>query len=138
MLHGTEGTLFIDRAGYEITPQMASHREEGAQSWREAFDDLSGIGMYYTAKSEAERGTTSLQHLPHVRNFLECMRTRERPAGDIETGHRSTATCLIGNIAYRTGEKLKWDRKAERFTNSEEANALLTRSYRPPWRLAGL
>jgi hypothetical protein len=72
-----------------------------------------------------------------VRNFLDAMKSRKRPVGDIEIGHKSTAPCLIGNIALRTGMKLKWDGAAERFTNSDEANALLTRQYRAPWKLAG-
>jgi len=58
--------------------------------------------------------------------------------GDIETGHRSTATCLIGNIALRTGEKLQWDGAKEQFTNSTKANAMLRREYRQPWSLPGL
>lgn len=138
MLQGTRGTLFVDRAGYEIIPQMAAQREKEAQSFREAFDDLQGLGFYYTAETAAERSTTSLQHMPHVRNFLDCVKSRQKPAGDIEIGHRSTAACLIGNIALRTGMKLHWDGQAERFTNSEEANRLLTREYRAPWRLPGL
>ena len=73
-----------------------------------------------------------------MRNFLDCVKSRQQPAGDIEIGHRSTAVCLIGNIALRTGRKLLWDREAERFTNSDEANALLTRRYRPPWHLPGM
>lgn len=138
MLQGTKGTLFIDRAGYQITPQMREHTEEFSQNYREAFDDLAGLGLYYTSEADAERGTTSLQHRPHVRDFLDCVKSRKRPAGDIEIGHRSTAVCLIGNIALRTGRKLLWDREAERFTNSDEANALLTRRYRPPWHLPGM
>ena len=91
-----------------------------------------------TAETMGERGATSIQHQPHVRNFLECMKTRQRPAGDIEIGHKSTVACLIGNIALRTGTKLKWDGTAERFTNSEEANQMLTRRYRAPWQLPGM
>jgi predicted dehydrogenase len=138
MLQGDKGTLFVDRAGYEIIPQMYEHREAESQTWREAFDDLSGLGVYYASESIAERGTSSLQHAPHVRNFLDCIKTRERPAGDIEIGHYSTATCLIGNIAYRTGQKLRWDRETEQFANSADANRLLTRKYRVPWSLPGL
>ena len=41
----------------------------------------------------------------------------------------------LGNIALRTGEKLKWDAAAERITNHPEANALLTKEYRKPWAL---
>ncbi len=138
LLQGTKGTLFIDRAGYEITPQMEMHAEKQTAGSSAAYDDLLGYGQFYTALTAAERGATSFQHLPHVRNFLDCVKSRQRPAGDIETGHRSTATCLIGNIALRTGEKLRWDAAAERFTNSEKANAMLRRDYRAPWRLAGL
>lgn len=138
LLHGTKGTLFIDRAGYEMVPQMEAHSEKQSAGSSAAYDDLLGYGQFYTALGTAERGATSFQHMPHVRNFLDCMKTRERPAGDIEIGHRSTATCLIGNIALRTGEKLKWDGAAERFTNSEQANRMLRRDYRAPWRLKGL
>jgi predicted dehydrogenase len=137
MFQGTKGTLFVDRAGYEITPQMSMHREKVSQTDREAYDDLQGAGLYFTAETAAERGATSIQHIPHVRNFLDCLKSRQRPAGDVETGHKSTAPCLIGNIALRTGQKLLWDGAAERFTNSEEANRMLLRPYRPPWRLPG-
>jgi hypothetical protein len=76
--------------------------------------------------------------MPHVRNFLDSMKTRALPAGDIEIGHRSTAVCHLGNITYRTGQKILWDAKSEKITNSREANELLTRKYRAPWRLAGM
>jgi len=135
MLQGTKGTLFIDRAGYEITPQMNMHREAVSQTDREAYDDLQGAGLYFTTDTAAERGATSVQHMPHVRNFLDCLKSRQRPIGDVEIGHKSTAPCLIGNIALRTGLKLEWDGKAERFTNSEEANRMLLRPYRAPWKL---
>lgn len=138
LLQGTKGTLFIDRAGYQIIPQMEGHAEKVTAGSRDAYDDLVGFGQFYTGLTTPERGATSFQHQPHVRNFLDCLRSRERPVGDIETGHRSTATCLIGNIALRTGEKLQWDAAAEKFTNSEKANALLRREYRQPWTLPGL
>jgi predicted dehydrogenase len=138
MLQGTKGTLFVDRAGYQITPQMANHRDANAAGSMSAFDDLTGVGFYYTSDGVAERGTTSVQHMPHVRNFLDCVKSRKLPMADIETGHRSTAPCLIANIAYQTGQKLKWDGKAERFTNSAEANAKLTKTYRAPWSLPGM
>jgi predicted dehydrogenase len=130
MLQGTKGTLFIDRAGYEITPQMRMNREAVSQTDREAYDDLLGAGLYFTSEGAAEKGATSMQHVPHVRNFLDCVKSREKPAGDIEIGHKSTAPCLIGNIALRTGQKLLWYGKPERFTNSEEANRMLFRPYR--------
>ncbi len=138
LLQGTKGTLFVDRAGYEIIPQMAAHAEKVTAGSRDAYDDLVGFGQFYTGLTTPERGATSFQHQPHVRNFLDCVKTREKPVGDIETGHRSTATCLIGNIALRTGEKLQWDGVTEQFTNSARANEMLRREYRRPWALPGL
>lgn len=138
LLQGTKGTLFIDRAGYEIIPQMEAHSEKVTAGSRDAYDDLVGFGQFYTGLTAPEKGATSFQHQPHIRNFLDCLKTREKPVGDIETGHRSTATCLIGNIALRTGEKLQWDGSKEQFTNSTRANAMLRREYRQPWALTGL
>jgi hypothetical protein len=54
-----------------------------------------------------------------------------------ETSHQATNIGHLGNIALRTGEKLHWDATAERFTNSEAANALLVRRPREPWDLLG-
>jgi predicted dehydrogenase len=138
MMQGSKGTLFIDRAGYQITPQMSMHVEKASAGSREAYDDLVGFGNYFVGDTSGERGATSMQHLPHVRNFLDSMKTRQHPIGDIEIGHKSTAPCLIGNIALRTGLKLRWDGKAETFTNSSEANLMLRRRYRAPWQLPGL
>jgi predicted dehydrogenase len=139
LLHGSKGTLFIDRAGYEIVPQMEMRAEKVSQGFREAFDDLTGSGQYFTALTAAERGATSLQHMPHVRNFLDCVKSREKPVGDVEVGHRSTVPCLLGNIALRTGLKLQWDAEREQFRNgTAEAAAMLRREYRKPWSLAGL
>ena len=117
---------------------MTGHADKDSAGSREAYDDLIGYGTYYTSGGVAESSSGSMQHAPHVRNFLDAMKTRQRPAGDIEIGHKSTAPCLIGNIALRTGMKLRWDARSERFTNSAEANAMLTRQYRAPWRLAGM
>ncbi len=136
--HGTRGTLFIDRNGYEVTPQMTQRKEPGGIAFRAAFDDLAGVSMYYELDGIAARGTTSVQHLPHVQNFVKCMKTRERPTADIEIGHRTTTACHLGNIAYHVRRSLRWDAEQERFLNDNEANAWLTRNYRAPWKLNGL
>ncbi|HKE21017.1 MAG TPA: Gfo/Idh/MocA family oxidoreductase [Bryobacteraceae bacterium] len=136
--HGTRGTLFIDRNGYDISPEMQQHSEPGGIGSRSAFDDLAGVSIYYTIDGPAGRGTTSEQHLPHVSDFLRCVKTREKPIADIEAGHRSTTACHLGNVAYRLGRKLKWNAPAEEVVGDDEANRLLTRAYRSPWKLPGL
>ncbi len=71
----------------------------------------------------------------HARNFLDCVRSRERCHCDIEIGHRDTSAALIGNIAHKTRSYLEWDAKRERFTNSEAANKYLMYKYREPYQL---
>lgn len=71
----------------------------------------------------------------HHRNFIDCIKSRGRTAAPAEIGHRSTSVCHLGNIAMRLGRKLHWDPAAERFTDSNEANQMLTRPMRSPWRL---
>jgi hypothetical protein len=72
----------------------------------------------------------------HVRNFLDCIKSRTDPAAPVEIGHRSASLCHLGNIAIRLKAKLKWDPKAERFVGdkSDSANAMLNRESHEAWK----
>lgn len=75
---------------------------------------------------------------PHIENWLECIKTREKCTADIEYGQRSSTICYLVNIARdvgRVGEVLKWDPEAERFTNCDEGNAMLARPRREGYEL---
>ncbi len=71
----------------------------------------------------------------HYRNWLEAVRDRKDPICPVEVGHRSNSLCIITDIAMRTGRKLRWDPKAERFENDSEADGLLDYAHRAPWTL---
>jgi Oxidoreductase family, C-terminal alpha/beta domain len=71
----------------------------------------------------------------HVRNFLDCVRSREKCHCDLETGHRSTSFAHLANLALATRSRLEWDAKHERVTNNDHANQLLDYEYRAPWKL---
>ncbi|PYJ56401.1 MAG: hypothetical protein DME24_22345 [Verrucomicrobia bacterium] len=71
----------------------------------------------------------------HVKNFIECVRSRKKPAADVEIGHRSTIVAHLGNIAYRTGHKIRWDAAKEEIVDDPEAAKLLARQRRKPWAL---
>jgi len=72
----------------------------------------------------------------HYANFLECVRSRRRPNGDVEEGHFSTVLCHLGNISLRVGgRRLEYDGAKEAFVGDEQANALLKRAGRAPWRI---
>jgi predicted dehydrogenase len=71
----------------------------------------------------------------HMENFFDCVRSREAPICDVETGHRSASMCHLGAISLRTGRKLNWDGVAEKFVGefAAEANTYLARELRKPY-----
>jgi len=71
----------------------------------------------------------------HKQDFLDCIKLRTDPITHVEIGHRSASICHLGNIAMLTGRKLRWDPDEEGFVNDSEANRMLSRSMRSPWRL---
>jgi predicted dehydrogenase len=70
----------------------------------------------------------------HVQNFLDCMRSREKPVCDVEIGHRSATVCHLGNIVARLGRSIRWDPDHERIVGDDEAQAMTDKDYRLPWR----
>jgi predicted dehydrogenase len=106
---GSQATLYLDREGYRAIPE--------------------GKGG-----AETQVSSTSSGNANHWANFLECVRTRQRPASDIEKCFRSTATCLLGNVALRSRERLDWDDR-ELSVAQGAARGYLTREYRAPWKL---
>lgn len=73
--------------------------------------------------------------LDHHQNWLNCIRTRERPAADVAIGCRSTTVAHLGCIAHWTGRPQTWDPAKEEFQNDDEANRLRRRAMRSPWRV---
>lgn len=71
----------------------------------------------------------------HPDNFLDCVRTRNRPACDADVGYRSISVCHLGNIAYWLERPLRWDPAAERFVNDRQADSMLQRAMRSPWSI---
>jgi len=71
----------------------------------------------------------------HVRNFLDCVKTREEPIEPVEVGHRTATLCHLGNIALQLNRTLKCDPDQERFPDDDEANRMLSRPPREPWRV---
>lgn len=71
----------------------------------------------------------------HVGNFLDSVRTRREPVAPVEVGHRGATVCHLGVITVRLDKKrvLQWDPARERFTNDDDANAMLSRPARDPW-----
>ena len=71
----------------------------------------------------------------HEEDFINCIRTRQKPIMTIEAGHAVAALCILGNISYILGRKLQWDGAQERVMGDEEANRMLSRPNRSPWHI---
>jgi predicted dehydrogenase len=81
---GTDGRLWISRSRFEFTPA-----EKGAQT------------TVVKAQNQLDQA--------HVDNFIDCMRSRKRPNGDVYIGHRSAQASHLANIAYVQKRRIKFD-----------------------------
>lgn len=126
-LRGTKGTLNADENGYKITPVRAGQ----FQDWKQA-----GTAEEQSSKTQMlADGSSGDSTASVVRNFIDCVKSRNTPFCPLEEGHRSTSFAHLANIAIATGQRLMWDGEKELFTNSEKANQMLHYEYRKPWIL---
>lgn len=109
--NGTEGKLEVSRSFLTTDPEKI-------------IDEVVGDDKIKLYKSEN-----------HYQNWIDCIKSREKPVCDVETGHRSASVCNLGNIAYQLGRPLKWNPEKEKFEGDSDANKLLTKDYRKPYKV---
>ena len=119
VFHGTDGDLEIDRRGYAIRGQKWQRKDPPRMADRESYPE----------------GASAALNAHHMRNFLDCVRSRGRPNADVEIGHRTAVFCHLGNIATQLGRTLQWDAVRETVAGDEEAARRLAKPYRAPWTL---
>jgi predicted dehydrogenase len=108
---GTDGWVWVDRGAYE-----ASNLDWFAK----IPDDRYKVKLYQT------KG--------HMRNFIDCVKSRQPTIAPVETAHHSAIPGHLGLISMLVGRKIKWDVAKERILDDPEASKLLTRPYRKPWK----
>ena len=113
---GNDATLVIDRDNWELFPE---------------WDDTNKKSK--VPKMEKQSGIDS--HDVHMKNFIDCMKSRKEPACPIENGSLVAKYAHAANIALRTQSQLNWDKASNNFSNNAAANALITPAYRAPWVL---
>jgi predicted dehydrogenase len=136
---GNHGTLTVGRDGYELVPDRKENPinivariigghpvggpqpvpEPGAAFWTEAAKDATGDWKE--------------QYVLHVRNFLDCVKSRQEPNSDLESAHRVATVCHLANISLHTGRRIRWDADKEEIIGDAAAAQLLARPYRQPW-----
>ena len=109
-------------------------RFEGEDGWIETGD--SGKFVLSSPELLADRKVEEIGGYPatfHVRDFLDCVKSRAMPAANADITARSHIACHVAAIAYRLGRKVTFDPVKEEFIGDEEANRMRTRAMREPW-----
>jgi len=122
--YGTEAALFVDRIGMELYPEPKPAA-------------LAAGGRALGRESKMEKITVNEDEPTplHTKYFVDNVRARKEPFSNIENGARATVVACIGNVAYWTGRKLRWDAASGSFKGDEQANRYLFRPHRKPWDL---
>jgi predicted dehydrogenase len=117
---GNLGTLVVDREKWEIYAES-----------EEVDDRLE----YLTPVLPVQRRDGGGGLDEHTQNFVDCIRSREQPRCNPAIAAQAAITSHLGNVSFKTGRRLAWDRASGRIVDDAEANALLVPSYRSPWAL---
>ena len=119
-LSGMFGGLFVGELGW-VTSMTGGGPIEAAPE-----EILHRMGL--------ASGTPMSGENDHHANWFECIRTRRPPSCDEEIGHRSASLGHLVTLACKLGRSLKWDPVREEFPGDQQANRLLSRAMRDPWR----
>jgi predicted dehydrogenase len=124
--------------GEKVNPQGQHNgiRFEGTDGWIWVNrDEITASDPALLRTPLPENAIRLYQSKNHMGNFFDCVRSRELPICDVETGHRSATMCHLGAISLRTGRSLTWDSAGEKFVGegAQEANGYIAREMRKPY-----
>jgi predicted dehydrogenase len=134
-IRGTKGTMYLQSGKWEVVPEKTTEVLFGYRSPIDRNTEKSYGPSRKPAMEPKSAGTGFAETYPHTRNFLDCVKSRQKCNCDILDGHLSTSATIIGHIALRTKSFLEWDAKTEKFTNNAAANKYLSYQYRAPYKL---
>lgn len=130
------------------TRNLPTNKEEGVENWGVTFYGTKGymtiddgkFKVYLERNEVPEIHEVASENEDHIANFFEAVRAGDRSLlnGEIETIHESCVYCHLGNIAWRLGREVRFAPSTETFPGDEEANALLHREERDPYRVPDL
>jgi predicted dehydrogenase len=134
---GHKASMTIGRGGFQISPEMKIDPNNAVPQFR--GHTTGGVVRSDTkpqpwTQPMQEKGSSDEQFDLHVRNFLDCIKTRQRPIADVEDGHQITTACHLANLSLRLGGRsIRWDPEKEEISGDKEAAAMMRRPYRKPW-----
>jgi hypothetical protein len=122
--HGSCGELFDGERGWVAAADGYSRPDVSSPELLQEFDEV--VGDYQARTGRA---------LDHMRNFLDCVKSRQEPVANPRVMHHSMCTVHAANICMWLQRDLNYDPEAERFIDDDEANRYLSRAERAPWTL---
>ncbi len=126
-IYGDKGTLKLSVHSYDFEPAG-----KGKSIHKDVTYELDRYPEDRTEKDLEQHVAPAIR--VHMRDFLRAIATRGKPVADIEEGHVSTASCILANLSMKLGRTLAWDSARQQVIGDAEANKLLRRPYRAPWR----
>ena len=124
---GTEGWIFVSRGDESVTASDPVAKLQDSQALAASdpriIKSVIGPDEIHLYDSKDHHG-----------NWLECVRSRQQTIAPVEVAHRACSACLIHHMAMKLKRKLFWDPAKERFRNDDEANGMLSRPQRAPYR----
>jgi predicted dehydrogenase len=140
---GSKGSMALTRSALLVTPDRKLPPGNTVPQFTGAHpvggpvrSDLQGATALWTKPLEDRSGNGRDQFKRHVRNFLDCVKSRRPPLSDLESSHRAVTICHLANLSLRLGRKIRWDAQREEIVGDAEAAGLLRRPYRQPWDAA--
>jgi predicted dehydrogenase len=125
--YGDKGTLKASVMGYDFIPSGG-----GKGVHRDVTYELEQYPEDKTEKDLEQHVAPAIRG--HMKDLLSCIATRGKPVADIEQGYMSTASCILANLSMKLGRSLTWDGEKAVVVGDDEANGLLRRPYRAPWK----
>jgi hypothetical protein len=100
-------------------------------------DDLAANPLPQGALEKVYKGKQPGGGNAHMRNFFECIATREQPISDVYSHHRAMTTCHLANIAMRLGREIKWDPDTQMIVGDTQAQGMQSRTPRAGYEIVG-
>jgi predicted dehydrogenase len=137
---GPRGSLSINRKGFVLAGDRKVPPENAVPQFTGAHPvggpkrvSRRGPVESWTSSVEDRSGDPRRQLELHVRDFLDCVKSRKQPLSDLESAHRVATVCHLANLSLRLGRRLRWDAKKEEVIGDPQASRMLRRPYRAPW-----
>ncbi|MBS0001324.1 MAG: Gfo/Idh/MocA family oxidoreductase [Cyclobacteriaceae bacterium] len=112
---GNDATIVVDRGGWEIFPELENGR--------------------YKVPAMPAQGSRGETHEEHVKNWLECIKSRKDPNCTVETGRNVALYAHMANISLRSNTRVEWDPVGGDFGKNKAAMTFFSPEYRKPWEL---